>query len=142
MVFVKYFRQHLLGRHFVLRTDHGSLAWLRNFHEPERQMAHWLETLQEYDFQVLHRRGQSRSNVDAMSLRPSSQCGRPEQLAGSPSVQSLPMDTTAQLAHVTDRRLSATPTTTETEQDIVITTEAQLCDPAISVILKAKEQGE
>ncbi|CAG2185648.1 unnamed protein product [Mytilus edulis] len=29
--FIKYFRHYLLGRHFKLRTDHGSLTWLYKF---------------------------------------------------------------------------------------------------------------
>jgi hypothetical protein len=50
VVFTRHFRPFLLGRQFTLRTDHGSLTWLRNFKEPEGQMARWLEQLQEYDF--------------------------------------------------------------------------------------------
>ena len=46
--FVHHFRPYLLGREFTLRTDHGSLVWLRNFKEPEGQLARWLEKLQEY----------------------------------------------------------------------------------------------
>ena len=49
VTFVKHFRPYLLGRRFTLRTDHGSLIWLRNFREPEGQLARWLETLQDYD---------------------------------------------------------------------------------------------
>ena len=37
--FIKYFRPYLLGKPFVLRTDHGSLTWLSNFRNPEGQMA-------------------------------------------------------------------------------------------------------
>ena len=40
---VKQFHPYLLGRHFKLRTDHGSLVWLKNFKEPERQLARWSE---------------------------------------------------------------------------------------------------
>ncbi|KAL5502336.1 hypothetical protein EMCRGX_G009089 [Ephydatia muelleri] len=52
--FVQHFRQYLLGRQFTLRTDHGSLVWVRNFKEPEGQLARWLERLEEYDFSVIH----------------------------------------------------------------------------------------
>ncbi|KAL5466930.1 hypothetical protein EMCRGX_G031093 [Ephydatia muelleri] len=39
--FTQHFRHYLLGRKFILRTDHGSLVWLRNFKEPEGQLARW-----------------------------------------------------------------------------------------------------
>ena len=32
--FVHYFKHYLLGKRFLLRTDHGSLRWLFNFKEP------------------------------------------------------------------------------------------------------------
>ena len=57
IVFLREFRHYLLGRHFTLRTDHGSLVWLCNFREPEGQLARWLEIIQEFDFTILHRRG-------------------------------------------------------------------------------------
>ena len=42
---------------FILWTDHGLLTWLKNFKEPEGQMAKLLERLQEFDFTVVHLRG-------------------------------------------------------------------------------------
>ena len=74
--FLQHFRPYLLGRHFTLRTDHGSLTWLRNFKEPEGQQARWLEKLQEYDFTIVHRPGQRHSNADALSRLPCQQCSR------------------------------------------------------------------
>ena len=65
--FVQHFRQYLLGREFTLRTDHGSLVWLKNFKEPEGQLARWLERLAEYNFTVVHRRGSQHNNADALS---------------------------------------------------------------------------
>ena len=53
VTFLKQFQPYLLGRHFSVRTDHGSLTWLRNFEEPEGQLARWLEQLQEYDFKII-----------------------------------------------------------------------------------------
>jgi len=38
VTYIHHFRPFLLGRHFVLRTDHGSLQWLHTLKEPEGQM--------------------------------------------------------------------------------------------------------
>jgi hypothetical protein len=76
VTFLKHFRPYLLGCHFTVRTDHGSLAWLRNFKDPEGQLARWLEQLQEYDFEIVHRPGRLHRNADALSRIPCKQCGR------------------------------------------------------------------
>lgn len=73
--FVHHFRHYLLGKEFILRTDHGSLTWIQNFREPEGQLARWLDRLQEYDFIVQHRPGAQHGNADALSRIPSRQCG-------------------------------------------------------------------
>ena len=76
VAFTHHFRPYLLGRTFTVRTDHGSLTWLRNFKEPEGQLARWLEKLQEFDFQIIHRPGKRHCNADALSRLPCRQCGR------------------------------------------------------------------
>ena len=68
--FVKYFKHYLLGKHFVVRTDHESLKWLQNFKEPEGQVARWQERLQEFDFECVHRPGKQHRNADALSRQP------------------------------------------------------------------------
>jgi hypothetical protein len=78
--FTRHFRPYLLGRHFTLRTDHGSLTWLWNFREPEGQLARWLERLQEYDFRIVHRPGRKHGNADGLSRSPCPQCGRDSHL--------------------------------------------------------------
>ena len=80
VTFIKHFRTYLLGNKFTLRTDHGSLTWLCNFREPEGQLARWIESLQEYDFEIIHQRGKLHSNADALSRIPCQQCGRHEQV--------------------------------------------------------------
>ena len=71
---IKHFRPYLYGRRFTVRTDHASLRWLQSFHEPEGQVARWLECLSEYDFEVVHRPGTKHTNADALSRMPCPQC--------------------------------------------------------------------
>ena len=68
--FVKYFKHYLLGRQFILRTDHGSLTWLHRFKDPDGQTCRWLQQLGSYDFKIVHRPGKKHSNADAMSRLP------------------------------------------------------------------------
>ena len=70
VTYIHHFRPFLLGRHFVLRTDHGSLQWLHFIREPEGQLARWMERLQEYDFEIQHRKGHNHQNADALSRYP------------------------------------------------------------------------
>ena len=64
------FHYYFYGQRFVVRTDHASLKWLFNFRQPEGQIARWLQKLQEYDFEIVHRAGRSHVNADALSRRP------------------------------------------------------------------------
>ena len=73
--FVQYFKHFMLGRKFTVRTDHSSLRWIRNFKNPEGQTARWIEILETYDFDIIHRPGIRHSNADAMSRLPCKQCG-------------------------------------------------------------------
>ena len=43
VTFLHHFRPYLLGKKFTVRTDHGSHTWLKNFQNPEGQLARWLE---------------------------------------------------------------------------------------------------
>ena len=64
---IKHFRHYLYGRHFTVRTDHNALKWLQSFKEPEGQVARWLETLSQYDYEIKHRPGKKHQNADALS---------------------------------------------------------------------------
>ena len=66
---IEKFYYYLYGQCFVVRTDHASLKWLFNFHQLEGQIARWLQKLQEYQFEVVHRAGKSHMNADALSRR-------------------------------------------------------------------------
>lgn len=68
--FCRHYRHYLLGRPFLLRTDHSSLVWLIRFKRPEGQLARWLEEMQQYDLKIVHRPGKQHCNVDGLSRRP------------------------------------------------------------------------
>ncbi|KAL5479477.1 hypothetical protein EMCRGX_G023003 [Ephydatia muelleri] len=71
----RHFRPYLYGRKFLLRTDHNSLRWLHNFKEPEGQVARWLETMAEFQYEVIHRPGKQHCNADSLSCGQCRQCG-------------------------------------------------------------------
>jgi len=66
----KQFRQYLLGRHIVIRTDHAALSWLCRTPEPMPQLARWLTLIEQYEYEVAHRPGKRHENADALSRRP------------------------------------------------------------------------
>nr|VZI46665.1 unnamed protein product [Spirometra erinaceieuropaei] len=71
ITFIKQFKPFLVGKHFIVRTDHKALQWLQNMKEAEGQLARWQELLQEFDFTCQYRPGHQHANADALSRRPS-----------------------------------------------------------------------
>jgi hypothetical protein len=65
----------LSGKQFIVRTDHGSLRWLLNFKNAERQMARRLKVLSSYDMTNVQRPGRQHRNANALSRIPCRQCG-------------------------------------------------------------------
>ena len=68
--FMRYFRQYLMGRMFLVRTDHSALTWLRRTPEPIGQQARWLEVMEEFHFRIEHRPVVCHGNADALSGYP------------------------------------------------------------------------
>ena len=67
IVFTRQYRHYLLGRPFTIRTDHSSLVWLTRFRNLSGQLARWMEELQQYAMQIVHRPGVKHQNSDALS---------------------------------------------------------------------------
>ena len=64
------YRHYLLGRKFIVRTDHHSLIWLLSFKCPQDQLARWLEELNQYHMVIQHRPGRRHCNTDTLSRLP------------------------------------------------------------------------
>jgi transposase InsO family protein len=70
VTFLRQFKQYLYGRHFTVRTDHSALTFLRKSKELIGQSGRWVEFIEEFDFEIVHRPGTSHANADAMSRVP------------------------------------------------------------------------
>ena len=71
--FTREYRHYLLGRKFLIRTDHSSLTWLMRFRNAEGMLARWLEELNQYDMVIQHRPGKQHANADSLSRIPQSE---------------------------------------------------------------------
>ena len=60
-------RYYLLGRHFILETDHRALQWLNRMRDANMRIAGWYLALQPYDFTVRYRSGRSNVVADCLS---------------------------------------------------------------------------
>ena len=78
VTFVEHFRYYLYGQQFIVRTDHASLRWLRNFRNIDGLLTSWLSKLEKYDFTIVHRIGPQHGNADALSCIPHRKCPRGE----------------------------------------------------------------
>ena len=64
------FKVHLLGRKFVVQTDHRALEWLEKLKENNARLCRWSLALQPYSYGVEHRPGTMNLNADALSRNP------------------------------------------------------------------------
>lgn len=67
---VEHFRGYLEGYKFTVVTDHASLLWLHRLKEPCGRLGRWCVRLQQYDFEIIHRKGKEHEAPDALSREP------------------------------------------------------------------------
>ena len=54
---VQAFSVYLIGKPFIIQTDHRALQWLQKFKEGNSRLMRWSLTLQPYQFTLEHRKG-------------------------------------------------------------------------------------
>jgi len=64
---VQAFRVYLLGRPFLIQTDHRALEWLDRLKDNNHRLTRWSLALQPYQFTVTYRAGKANGNADALS---------------------------------------------------------------------------
>ncbi|XP_057693505.1 uncharacterized protein LOC130916648 [Corythoichthys intestinalis] len=60
-------RYYLLGRHFVLETDHRALKWLERMRDTNNRITRWYLAMQPYKFEVQYIPGKQNSTADYLS---------------------------------------------------------------------------
>ncbi|XP_061094914.1 phenolphthiocerol/phthiocerol polyketide synthase subunit C-like [Conger conger] len=60
-------KYYLLGREFILITDHAPLKWMYRCKDTNARVTRWFLELQSFKFKVEHRAGRLQGNVDALS---------------------------------------------------------------------------
>lgn len=62
------FQAYLLGREFIIQTDHRALQWLTKFKDSNNRLMRWSLALQPFLlFKVQHRKGVHNANADTLS---------------------------------------------------------------------------
>ena len=61
---VEAFQVYLLGREFVIQTDHRALQWLTKFKDSNHRLMRWSLALQPFVFTIQHREGAHNANAD------------------------------------------------------------------------------
>ncbi|KAL2103518.1 hypothetical protein ACEWY4_000386 [Coilia grayii] len=64
------FKYYLLGRKFVLETDHRALSWLGRMRDTNSRITRWFLAVQPFDFEVLYRSGKLNITADFLSRVP------------------------------------------------------------------------
>lgn len=64
---IEKFRPYLEGATFTVITDHASLVWLNNLKDPIGRLARWAVRLQQFDFNIVHRKGKDHVLPDLLS---------------------------------------------------------------------------
>ncbi|GBG80903.1 hypothetical protein CBR_g31459 [Chara braunii] len=65
-----HWRHYLLGRFFILRTDHQTLRWMRPLPVLTDALKRWIEVIEQYDFDSQYLKGEYNKVADALSCRP------------------------------------------------------------------------
>ncbi|GBG86399.1 hypothetical protein CBR_g41395 [Chara braunii] len=63
-------RHYLLGRFFILRTDHQTLRWMRTQPVLSNALKRWIKVIEQYDFDPRYLKGEYSKVADALSRRP------------------------------------------------------------------------
>jgi hypothetical protein len=67
---VRHYRPYLIGRPFVIVTNHKPLTWLFSVKDPSSRLLKWRLLLEEYEYSIIYKAGKRNVNADSLSRNP------------------------------------------------------------------------
>jgi hypothetical protein len=64
---IKHFRPYLYGRKFKIASDHKPLMWIMNIKDPGSRLLRLRIKLEEYEYELVYKKGALNTNADALS---------------------------------------------------------------------------
>ena len=64
---LKHWRHYLLGSRLTIHTDHHSLKFIKTQATLSQRQARWLETLEDFDYEIVYQQGKTNVVADALS---------------------------------------------------------------------------
>ena len=62
-----HYRPYLYGRKLTIMTDHKPLSWVFNMKDLSSRLLRWRLKLEEYDYDIVYKRGVRNTNPDALN---------------------------------------------------------------------------
>ena len=75
---IRHWYVYLSGKHFILKSDHNPLTFLRKQKDPRGKFSRWITELEEFDYTIQYIPGKENTKADALSRSPGSQNHQPE----------------------------------------------------------------
>ena len=66
---IEKYKPYIADKMFTVYTDHISLKWLQSLKDTTGRLGRWSLLLQPYTFEIVHKKGKSHGNADALSRR-------------------------------------------------------------------------
>ncbi len=67
---IEHWHYYLVGREFIIRSDHQPLKAMHRFGKPNTRLFNWAMRLQQYNFKVEYRPGRNNEEADFLSRHP------------------------------------------------------------------------
>lgn len=139
----KHFRPYLYGRRFTIETDHNPLVWLSKIKEPNSRLIRWKLKLEEFDFEIVYKKGKENKVADALS-RIEIHNDETETKSVLPEIHETPDITDEELEQLINQNPTYNPTDEEIEKIIneIITPDPNIVIDLDDILLPSNPESD